>query len=112
MANLLVTLDEAKAHLEIVGTDADADITLKLNAAQAAIIGYQGASNFWKAICATYDATTVPYEVKACILLVLGELDKFRGDSSATESAAYDIAHDFTPQIRSLLRRLRDPVLQ
>lgn len=73
-----VTLDEAKAHLRVVGDAEDGDIQIKLDAAE------QHAANFIKRTIPWTDGATPPVEVpvpapvKAAILLILGGLYESR----------------------------------
>lgn len=96
----IVTMEEAKAHLRVDGTDADADITLKLDAAVDAVSGRLGRSIPWK------DAdgldVPVPAAVKAAILLELGDLYANR------EGAIVGTIHTVNPTVERLLSRYCD----
>jgi hypothetical protein len=114
----LVTLAQAKGHLRVTWPDTDpraADLQLKLDTAQAIILGSINRSNpdYWPAVTATWtDETTVPFEVHGAILLQLGELDQYRGDEADNEAPARDAGlDDLSPRIRALLRLYRDPVI-
>ncbi|HYF87422.1 head-tail connector protein [Azospirillum sp.] len=68
----IITLDEAKAHLRVDGDADDADITLKLMAAEGAVAESLNRSVPW-----TDEAgaeVPVPAPVKAAVLLILGDL--------------------------------------
>lgn len=107
----LVSIDQAKAHLRIdtdslIPSDAaDADLLLKIDAAEGIILDYLKipvtSPEYW-------DSSTVPPMVQAAILLQLGELYRFRGD---------DVEHgpqttgDLSPIVTNILRRYRDPAL-
>jgi hypothetical protein len=105
----LVTLAEGKAHLQVTSSDADGDLTIKLAAAEAAILSYCGSTAYWQPIVAAWTSGTVPPAVKAAILLQLGELDQFRGQETQGP-VRYD-DRDFSPAIQSLLRPWHDPTL-
>ena len=110
----LVTLTQAKDHLRLAfpaGDPRDADLQLKLATAEAAILDYCNTTETWRAVTATWDAVTVPRQVSAAILLLVGELWRFRGDDAAPEAPTRDPLTDFSPQVCGLLRRTRDPVL-
>lgn len=111
----LVTLAEGKAHLRLTtppGDPGDADLTAKLAAAEAVILGYIGTTPEYRTIAEAWTAGDVPLEVKQAILLQLGELYRFRGDDLPDESAPRDVAWgDLSPAIVSLLRRRRRDVV-
>ncbi|WP_207458649.1 head-tail connector protein [Azospirillum sp. SYSU D00513] len=67
-----VTLDEAKAHLRVDGGAEDADLTLKLMAAEDAAAQYINRPIPWTN--AEGQAVPVPASVKVAILLILGDL--------------------------------------
>lgn len=107
----LITIDQAKAHLRI-DTDslspsdaADADLLLKMAQAESIILDYLKvpvtSPEYW-------DSTTVPPLVQAAVLLMLGELYRFRGDD--VEAPTHTIG-DLSPVITNILRRYRDPAL-
>ena len=110
----LVTLDEAKDHLRLAfaaGDPREADLQMKLDAAEAAILDYCNTTETWRAVTVTWTAGTAPRQVSAAILLLTGELWRFRGDDGSPDSPARDPLTDFSPQVCGLLRRTRDPVL-
>jgi hypothetical protein len=109
----LVSLDEVKTHLLITTPDddpGDADLTTKRDHAQSLVLSYCNSTAHWRSITATWTADTVPNEVKAAILLEVGELYRFRGDDVAYAEAISD-GFDLAPRVRALLRRSRDPVI-
>jgi hypothetical protein len=99
----LVTLATAKTHLRLDGTADDADVTLKLDAAEATILDYITEPD------PAWTAATVPPVIAAAILLQLGELYHFRGDDPA--HAMDRAAGDLAPGVAALLRRYRDPAM-
>jgi hypothetical protein len=109
----LVTLDQAKLHLKIPGTDNDADVQLKLDHAEALILDYIGSTDTWRTTVAGWlaDPATAPPVVLAAILCQLGELERFRGDDPPDGGPLRDGPEDLSPMVRELLRRTRDPVL-
>src|SRR5262252_395643 len=110
----LVSLDQAKDHLRLAfaaGDAREADLQLKLNTAEAAILDYCNTTQTWREVTTTWDSNTAPLQVTAAILLLTGELWRFRGDDASPEMPLRDPLTDFSPQICGLLRRTRDPVL-
>jgi hypothetical protein len=113
----LVTLDEGKGHLRLPASDTaqDADVTAKLDAAEAIILDYLNLTPDMRTITAAWTAGTVPLPAKQAILLELGELWRFRGDDETApvrwtpDSAAGDV--DLSPPIQGLLRRIQPKVL-
>jgi hypothetical protein len=93
----LWTLDQAKVHLHLTGTDYDADVQQKLDAAQEAILSYLAVG-----ADATWTAATAPVAVTHAILLLLGYYYMDRGDSTLP---------DPWPKIYSLLAAYRDPTV-
>ncbi len=91
----IVTLDEAKAHLRVDGPDDDADIALKLAAAEEAATGFLNRPVPWTD--AAGDLVPVPTSVKAAILLILGDL------YAAREGVAWGLAVAENPTLARLL---------
>lgn len=89
----LLTLEEAKTHLRVDGTDDDTEVTTKINEASAIILDYLkwGASP-------EPDETNAPGYMKAACKLVLGELYADR-----------EGGNPISPAVVSLLARARDP---
>jgi hypothetical protein len=115
---ILVTLAQAKGHLNVTWPDTDpraANLQLTLDTAQAIILDAINQSNpdYWPAVTATWtDETTVPLSVHRAILLQLGELDWYRGDEADNQAPARDAGlDDLSPRIRALLRLYRDTVI-
>jgi hypothetical protein len=89
----LVTLIEAKAHLRVLASDQDTDITAKALAASDIVIDYiKRPDHEWT------DADAPPL-IKAAILLVLGNLFFEREGAMITDG------------VKSILHRYRDPAL-
>ena len=117
----LVTLAQLQAHLRIpVGvssppTAAEADLQLKLDAAEAAILLYleRPTDVDWTATMAGWDggspAPVVPASVVAAVLLQAAELYGFRGDD--LDTVKREAPGDLAPAIKALLYRYRDPAL-
>jgi hypothetical protein len=110
----LLTLAEGKAHLRLTtppGHADDADLQLKLDAAEAFVLRYVGRSTHGLEVVAGWtDATTTPPDARAAILLMLGLYWRFRGDDLDGVTPAFDV-QDAPPVVVSLLRRFCDPVL-
>jgi len=109
-----VTLATAKTHLYqawAAGDPRDADLQAKLDAAEAAVLDYLKTTQTWRDAIATWTTSNVPLPVTAAILLVTGELWRFRGDDAAPDTPHRDPFTDFSPQVCGLLRRTRDPVI-
>jgi len=116
MAAEFVTLAQAKAHLRLAtppGHPDDADVQEKLDAAEAAILRYVERSPAGAALVQEWTGGAAPADLRAAVLLQLGELWRFRGDDPATLalSPAREPATDFAPGVAGLLRRFGDPVL-
>lgn len=91
----VVTLDEAKAHLRVDGTEEDADITLKLAAAEDAAAQFLNRPLPWADAAGT--EVPVPASVKAAILLMLGDLYSNR------EGGVFGTIHTVNPTVERLL---------
>ncbi|WP_431856608.1 head-tail connector protein [Azospirillum sp.] len=95
----IVTLDEAKAHLRVDGADDDADITLKLEAAQDAAVQYLNRPVPWADAAGI--EVPVPASVKAAVLLLLGDLYAIR------EASIVGTIHTVNPTVERLLSPYR-----
>lgn len=91
----LVTLAEVKADLNILNADRDTELTLKAELATDIVMGYikKDADELY------WDDETVPYRVKAAVLLVVRSL--FNDDN----------ADPLTEGVKAILHRDRDPAL-
>lgn len=110
---MLVTLQQASDHLRR-DTDADdADLTLKIHAASAAVLNYLsvGADRFLDSsgemiTDSAGDPVDIPYEVQAAVLLMVGTLYKDRDASDAFERG-------YLPApVTALLYPLRTPTVE
>jgi hypothetical protein len=113
--SVFVTLAEVKGHLFLtwpVGDPRDADLQLKLDVAEDAIVGFLNAEVTTRDVVAGWqaDPTTAPVVLKGIIQLECGELWRFRGDDAAPDVPHRDPATDFSPTVLGLLRRLVGPV--
>ena len=97
----LVSLDEAKRHLHLTGTAQDADVTQKLEAAQAQIIAKLG-----PAANETWTEATAPRPIRHAILILLDALFERRGGDEAN-----DTLRKAFETIDLLLAPWRDPTL-
>ncbi len=82
---MLVSLAQAKEHLEVDHSDRDNDITLKIHAASAVVLNYirNGADAFTDSagepiLDSNGLPIGIPYEIQAATLLMLGYLYKNR----------------------------------
>ena len=105
----IVTLEEVKEHLHIVGTQQDSDLQLKALAASAFV---------WTYLKVDFDDSPVtfpwtgeiPFDVHAATLLVVGDLVGFReGSQVVANFKNFDL---LSPAVKSLLNMYRDPTLQ
>lgn len=110
---MLISLEQARAHLRIDTMDDDADLELKIHAASAAVANYLGdaADDFLDTdgdpfMDSSGDAPFVPFEVKAATLLMLGALYKDRDGSEQFQQGYLPAA------VTALLYPLRDPVME
>lgn len=123
---VLVTPEEAIAHLKITDADVDMlDLQLKINAASKLVLNYLAGANFYEL---EVDINNVPvvdtngdpiyaetssgdrivmYEVQAAVLLMLGYLNR---DRDSDEDKAFEMG--FIPRpVTALLYPLRTPVI-
>jgi len=104
----LVTLAVAKAHLQIppTTTDADGDLERKAEQASATLLGMMTPA----LVDPTWTADSVPLDVQALVLLMLGGVYGQRGDGDAT---AIRSTTDLRALVAQELMRLgyRDPAL-
>lgn len=106
----VITLDEARAHLNITTNARDADLNDKLAAATAVVISYlQRHDAAWNAEMEAWTSDTIPRDVRHAILIMLGELDKRRGDEPNLEAPPDSIS--LPPTVRALLLRYKTPLL-
>lgn len=110
----LVTLAEAKSHLRVVQNDEDLDITLKIQAASAAVINYlkTGADAFLDSSGLMIEDSSgfpgVPDEVRIATLYLIGVFYKDRDGQNVA-----DWERGYLPAtVVSLLYPLRDPACE
>lgn len=107
----LVTLAEAKAHLRVVQSDEDLDITLRVQAASAAVINYlkDGADVFLDSSGLMIEDSSgfpgVPDEVRLAVLYLVGV---FYRDRDGQTVADWERGYLPAPVV-SLLYPLRSP---
>lgn len=117
---MLVTLEQAKEHLRIEPSDSsggadDSDLTLKIKAASRAVIRYIGAEqDFLDSagdVVEDSNGPTVPEDIQAATLLLLGSLHRNRdGEPSSNQAQTWE--HGFLPRpVISLLYPYRLPTL-
>ena len=71
----IITLETAKLHLKVDTTDRDADITLKLGAAEQAAMDYCNRTIYGaEGVGSDLDGVVINDAIKAAILLNLGHL--------------------------------------
>lgn len=110
----LVTLDQAQRHLLVTNNDQLIDLESKLEQAEAIVLDYiaRPSDATWTATVAGWTELTVPLQVQAAILRVCANLHRFRGDDSVKDKDWSAERDGFlSPDVTSLLRRYRDPVL-
>lgn len=110
---MLITLDQASAHLRRDTADDDADLTIKIHAASAAILNYLEAgavfldSSGQVVEDSNGDPVGVPFEVQVAVLYLVGEMYKNReGDASG-----YPIQNYLPTPVVALLYPLRVPTV-
>lgn len=76
---MLVSLEQASAHLRRDTTDDNADLTLKIHAASGAVLNYISDADFIDSsgepdYDSAGDPIGVPFPIQAAVLLILGDL--------------------------------------
>lgn len=95
----LVTLDEAKTHLRITSSEDDEDLKIKVDAASKLVLDYTGGDD------TTYaDQASVPADIKAATLVLIGKLDLDREGEEKGEG-------HLPPTVRALLSSYHTPVI-
>lgn len=103
---MFISLEEAKDHLRVDDDADDNDITLKTHAASGAVRNYlKAAADAYIDTEGAVIAESVPYEVKAATMLMLGYLYKDRDEDS---TGAYEQGYLPKP-VTALLYPLRSP---
>lgn len=103
---MLVSIEQAKAHLRVDHDDEDADLTLKCVAAGEIVVDFLKLKELPAAWTAgesfSPPENTVPALIQAAVLEVVGELYRNR------EASVGDILSE---KVKSVLWRHRDPAL-
>jgi len=100
----LVTMAQAKLQLRIPTDESDADISMKLDQAEAIVINKCNSTAWWRAVTPTWTAATVPRGVHAAILIVLTHLYEHRGDDMGMDEKLWEA-------VDRLIVAFRDPVI-
>jgi hypothetical protein len=87
----LVSLSNAKAHLNVQmdSHDDDMDVQQKADQATALVLERCNGTAYWREITPDWTIETVPAPVQAAVLTMLGHLWRNRGDSKDDTSQAY-----------------------
>ena len=104
MAESLITLEEAKAQLNIVNDAFDDDIQRKAEAASALVLDRCNTTAYRRAQTLSWTGDTVPLSVKQAVCLVLTHLFQHRGDDMRLDEA-------FWQSIDRVIGPYRDPVV-
>lgn len=115
---MLVTIEQASAHLRR-DTDADDnDLVLKIEAASGAVLNYlkDGADEFLDTagqvpLDSNGDPVGVPYEVRAAVLILLGVFYSYREGEAGIINPQFSHGY-LPPTVTALLYPLRDPALR
>lgn len=114
---MLVTLQEASDHLRRDTSDDDADLELKIHAASGAVRRYLKSASPYEIDSSGNPVTdssgepVVLFEVRAAVLLMLGELYKSREGEQGGEIPT-QWGYGYLPRpVVALLYPLRDPAL-
>ena len=103
-----VTLGQVKARLRITSTADDTDLQSLADQAEAKIVAWCSTTARSKAVVDTWtNATTVPQQVVAAILVQTGELYGFRGDDR--DPPKRETGEELHVFARELLRAYHDP---
>jgi hypothetical protein len=114
---MMVTLAQAKLHLRITTPDGhpdDADLTLKLAAAEAVVTRFVARVQMGADFVAQWTSPDLtPADAQAAVLYQLGELWRFRGDDPAAvgSAPAREPYTDLSPVVMGLLRRFSHSVV-
>ena len=105
---LLITLEQAKAHLRIDTDEEDDDLTLKIHASSAAVMSYlkDGALDFTDS--SGVITADVPWQVQAAVLVLLGALYGDRGEEGGKPAG---FSNYLPPAVVALLYPLRIPTV-
>jgi len=111
---MLITLDQAKAHLRIDSDDGDEELEEKIEEASAAVISYlkSAAEDFLDTSGEPRQSggkPVVPWQVRAATLQLLTALYENRGEDGGAMSK-FEQGY-LPPSVTALLYPLRDPSL-
>jgi hypothetical protein len=112
----VVTLRQAKAHLNLPAdvSVGDADLKLKLAVAHDLVADYlkqrrdDDSGVAWAATVDAWDADTAPPRVLQAVLLQFADLYRFRGDDTDMPARG---PGELAQGVTALLYRLRDPAI-
>jgi hypothetical protein len=110
---MLVTLDQAKAHVQVDHDEADADLELKVHAASGAVLAYLKVSadvytdTAGDLIEDSSGVLAVPAQVQMAVLYLTGMMFK---DRDGKDAALWQQGYLPAP-ITALLYPLRDPAI-
>lgn len=119
---MLVTLDQAKLHLRVDQDDEDEDITLKIEAASAAVLDYIGDSQYLFLDTGgdeldLYDTSTdqaahrAKHLCRQATLIMVGEFFRSR-EPTATDVVPAQFGYGYLPRaVVALLTPLRRPTI-
>lgn len=115
---MLVSLEQASAHLRRDTSDDDLDLTLKIMAASSAVLTYlgDGADAFTDSAGEVYEdsngiAIDVPFDIQAATLILVGDFYKNR-EPTDTDPVPSAFGFGFLPRtVVALLYPYRTPVL-
>lgn len=109
---LLLTLDQAKKHVNVTLSTDDDDLERKLTQAQAMVLDELSDrvsdADDWAATVAAWTEDTVDPRITAAIAIQFGELVRFRGDDEKDDAARMSSLH---PRALSIVRRFCDPAM-
>lgn len=121
----LITRELAEGHLKRAisssspTTPDEIDMLAKIEQAEALVLDFVNQrridGDLWAAEIeawdVTEDATSVPPQVQAAVLVQLKELDRFRGDDTPSDEVKRESWNALHPRAEAYLRRLRDPAV-
>lgn len=102
----LVSLVQAKEHLNLPldRDDTDNDVYLKAEQASAIVLDLCNSTAWWRDITPAWTEATVPGAVQAAVLMVLTHLHENRGEDMTKDAA-------FWESVNRMLGRHKDPVI-
>lgn len=112
--NELVSLKELKRRLRLTGTAEDKDLKSLLDEAVAVVLRYVSQrrsdeeSPTWASTVDSWDADSLPRDIRAAIFRQAGELYRFRGDD---ETGPVRQPGRLSEAVESLLVSYRDPAV-